>query len=191
MKPYHSNLMRLNSLYTLLWLTVLLSTFALFAYLGGYRVNTSHSYPPGLYQLTPKRSPYHQGDLVLFCPPNNDAINTAIIRGYIDTGRCKSGSSPIIKRIVALEHDRITIDVFIYINGHVLPNSAVLKEDGRQRPLTPFTQKGHRQFVMPKGTVFVYSDYAPRTSFDSRYFGPVPLNHIQGIIKPVWTPSKR
>jgi conjugative transfer signal peptidase TraF len=101
------------------WGLVLLLVLSGGAYLKGYRLNTSHSYPAGIYQLTPQMDNFHKGDLVLFCPPDNEVIKTAITRGYLDTGRCKSGSVPIIKRIVALPYDRVTLDKLIYINNRV------------------------------------------------------------------------
>ncbi len=187
MKTYHNNQSAIDNLKVIAWLTTLLLVLTTLAYLNGYRLNTSHSYPPGLYQLEAHTDSYKTGDLVLFCPPNNDAITTAIARGYLDAGRCNSGSVPIIKRIAAIGHDTVTLDKFIHINGNILPDTTVLIEDSEHRPLTPFTFKGQHQFILPPDTTFMYSDYAPSTSFDSRYFGWVAVKDIQGIIKPIWT----
>ena len=187
MKTYRNNQCAIDNIKVAGWLTALLCTLAGLAYLNGYRFNASHSYPPWLYQLEAYAYSYKAGNLVLFCPPNNNAISTAIERGYLDAGRCKSGSVPIIKRIAAIGHDRVTLNGFIHVNGHPLPHTTVLTEDSEHRPLRPFTLKGQQHFVLPPETVFVYSDYAPETSFDSRYFGLVAVKDIQGIIKPIWT----
>ncbi|WP_394230733.1 conjugative transfer signal peptidase TraF [Shewanella colwelliana] len=187
MKTYHNNQSTIDNLKVIAWLTTLLAVLAGLAYLNGYRFNISHSYPPGLYQLEVRTYSDKTGDLVLFCPPNNNAISTAIARGYLDAGRCKSGSVPIIKRIAAIAHDTVTLNEFIHVNGNILPDTTVLTEDSEHRPLTPFTFKGQHQFILPPETAFVYSDYAPETSFDSRYFGFVAVKDIQGIIKPIWT----
>ena len=191
MKSYHNNQNALDNLNVIGWLTTLSLVLAGLAYLNGYRLNTSHSYPPGLYQLSHHASQYKKGDLVLFCPPNNDAIATAIARGYLDAGRCKSGSVPIIKRIAAMAHDTVTLNGFIHVNGNTLTHTTVLTEDSEHRPLTPFTLKGQHHFTVPPGTAFMYSDYAPETSFDSRYFGLVAIRDIQGTIKPIWTIANR
>jgi conjugative transfer signal peptidase TraF len=190
MKTYHNNQSPIDNLKVIGWFTALLLVLAGLAYLNGYRLNTSHSYPPGLYQLSPHTYLYKKADLVLFCPPNNDAISTAIARGYLDAGRCKSGSVPIIKRIAAIAGYTVTLNEFIHVNGHTLPHTTVLTEDSEHRPLTPFTLKGQHHFALPPETAFVYSDYAPETSFDSRYFGLVAMKDIQGIIKPVWTTTR-
>lgn len=158
------------------------------SYLGlayGYRYNTSHSYPSGLYRLDLLSRDYAKGDLVLFCPPNNAAINLAISRGYLDEGRCESGSVPVIKRIAATEFDSVTLDKMIVINGKTLPNTTILKADSQHRPLVPYKLKEKGSFTVPANTVFLYSDYAPRKSFDSRYFGIVAIKDIKGKIKSV------
>lgn len=169
------------------WFITFLFTLAGLAYLNGYRINTSYSYPPGLYQLEVHAGDYQTGELVLFCPPKNKMVTAAISRGYLDKGRCESGSVPIIKRIAAMEKDTVSLGTLISINGTSLPSTTIMQEDGEHRPLTPFTLKGLRQFTLPPDTAFVYSDYAPSASFDSRYFGWVAMKDIQGSIKPIWT----
>ncbi|MFW1281017.1 hypothetical protein ACEV9M_24095, partial [Vibrio parahaemolyticus] len=49
-------------------LSGLLLSLVLGLYTTGYRLNLTHSYPLGFYQLS-KASQYQQGDLVVFCPP--------------------------------------------------------------------------------------------------------------------------
>ncbi|HIF6147826.1 TPA: hypothetical protein ACX3IV_004917, partial [Vibrio parahaemolyticus] len=61
-------------------------------YASGYRINLTHSYPLGLYQLS-KTNQYQQGDLVAFCPPPSAVIEQALKREYLKYGTCKSGST--------------------------------------------------------------------------------------------------
>ncbi len=92
------------------WIIVLFFSFAWLAYQQGYRLNTSHSYPFGVYRLAPFTTNYSVGDLVLFCPPKSEIIQQALDRKYIEYGRCNSKTVPIIKRIAALEYDRVSLD---------------------------------------------------------------------------------
>ena len=176
----------LDVLRVIAWITALLLSLAGLAYQQGYRLNTSQSYPPGLYLLNALATHYQVGDLVLFCPPDNDAIKLGLDRQYIEAGRCHSHTVPIIKRIAAMEFDSVALDALISINDQILPNTTILTLDAKERPLPAYTYRDKQTFVMPHDTAFLYSDHAPKISFDSRYFGIVPLKNIQGIIKPIW-----
>ncbi len=50
------------------------------------------------------------------------------------------------------------------------------------RPLPPFPSGTYQ--VRP-GQLWLLSGHDPR-SFDSRYFGPVPVANVQGVARPVW-----
>ncbi|WP_436003827.1 S26 family signal peptidase [Rhizobium sp. LjRoot30] len=43
----------------------------------------------------------------------------------------------------------------------------------------------HAGGVVPPGTVFLHSEFPG--SFDSRYFGPLPMDGILGLAREVWT----
>ena len=149
-------------------------------YGAGIRINFSHSYPPGIY-LVSKAHVYERNDLVLFCPPNNAAIHTAKARDYIRSGRCDSSTVPMIKRIVGLAGERVEFTPTILINGVALTDSERLITDSQHRPLTQLPN-----FMIPENSFFAYSDHAPKTSFDSRYFGAVPMTNIIGHIAPLY-----
>ncbi|PST87296.1 conjugative transfer signal peptidase TraF [Photobacterium sp. NCIMB 13483] len=157
--------------------------FAAIGFSIGYRWNESISYPPGLYRLTQSSTTYQKGDLVLFCPPNNAAIQMAKNRGYLKFGTCDGGVTPVMKRIVGTSGDKITFNHTIHINGHKLDRTYLLKEDGEHRPLPQLSN-----FTIEKNHVFVISDHLPTVSFDSRYYGAVPATNIIGHIMPIWTP---
>src|SRR5947208_12039055 len=71
----------------------------------------------------------------------------------------------------------------IAVNGSLLRNSAPLRVDTKGRPL-PAWRSGH--YVVATGMVWVASSYNPR-SFDSRYFGPVPVSSIRDYVRPLAT----
>lgn len=55
----------------------------------GARVNTTGSYPKGLYWLTGETA--HKGALVIACPPQVEAVAEGFLRGYIGAGFCPGG----------------------------------------------------------------------------------------------------
>lgn len=164
--------------YWLLSISIFTAAVSL-AYFIGIRINTSKSFPPGVY-IVSKANTYNKNDLVLFCPPNKAVIQDAIERGYIDTGRCDSGTVPIIKRIVGMSGDYVEFTPSVKINNSVLPGSIRLKVDGENRALPQLPP-----FTVSINSFFAYSDHAPRNSFDSRYFGDVPMENIIGTIRPL------
>lgn len=173
--------MRFNrrSLFTL---CVCLCTGLGWAYYSGYRWNTSVSYPSGIYRLSTTPAAFSVGDLVLFCPPDSPVLQEAVHRDYLRRGRCQGGFQPVIKRIAALAGTRVTLRGIVALDGVPVSMATVRQLDGKGRPLPQLPD-----FTVPFHTVFLLSDYAPSVSFDSRYYGSVPLKNILGHIVPIWT----
>ena len=91
---------------------------------------------------------------------------------------------PLLKPIVAKAGDVVDVsDHGIAVNGSLLRNSAPLRVDTKGRPLPAW---GFGCYVVAPGTVWVASSYNPR-SFDSRYFGPVPISAIRDYVHPLVT----
>ena len=88
----------------------------------------------------------------------------------------------VIKKVAAVAGARIGLQNGITINGAAVPHAFVLAKDGKGRPLPQLAD-----FTVPDGEVFLLSDHKPRISFDSRYYGSVPLKNVQGHITPIWT----
>jgi conjugative transfer signal peptidase TraF len=145
----------------------------------GLRFNTSASLPLGLYVTTTDGS----ASLVEFCPAEPFAT-FAIARGYRDPGACRDGAAPLLKPVVASAGDTVELSAHgISVNGILLRNTAPLPKDSAGRPLSawPFGR-----YVVARDTVWVASIYQPR-SFDSRYFGPLPMSIIRQRLKPFFT----
>jgi len=155
---------------------VALSTFGLLAvavalWSTGIRVNTTASFPVGLYRQTEPGTGAKTGDLVLACLPRGKWH-----REPPWSLRCPDRAMPILKKIAALPNDRVAIAAAgIRVDGRMVPNS---------KPL-PTQVSTATPGIVPGGMVWLLSDAAP-DSYDSRYFGPIPLTAIQAVVRPLW-----
>jgi len=60
-------------------------------FMQGYRINTTPSYPIGIYKLNQSVSELRVGDLVAFCPRKEGVFKFSSERGYLERGICESG----------------------------------------------------------------------------------------------------
>ena len=127
----------------------------------GPRINLTPSLPLGIYQIVPGKPA--KGDLVSFCLQGEFA-ELARERGYLQAGSCPNGLCPLLKRLSGLPGDTI------------LPEALVAHSRDRQgRPMPSVLRSG----VVPPGMAVVLADH--EGSFDSRYFGFVPLESLQRV----------
>lgn len=147
------------------------------AIMAGMRVNGTNSFPIGIYWTVsglPKK-----GDLVF--------VKVDELPIYPDRAYMNIAWSPVrhlLKRLVGTPGDRVTINEYeVEINGVRVPNSAPLVRDGVGRPLAPWLVDN---YILRADEVLIMSDVCP-TSFDSRYFGPVPKIMIESVVIPIWT----
>ncbi|MBB4103128.1 conjugative transfer signal peptidase TraF [Allorhizobium borbori] len=146
----------------------------------GFRVNLTPSEPLGLWRIVKPDRPILVGDLVFICPPNTDAMRKARARGYLRFGRCAGRVAPLIKTVVATSGQMIEIHDVVRVDSRPLPHSRVAPLDGKGRKMERYDGG-----VIPPGTVFLHSPFSG--SFDSRYFGPLPMDGILGLAREVWT----
>jgi len=151
------------------------------AWAAGLRWNRTASYPIGLYRLS--KGQWRQGDLVLIdVVADREAFRLAERRGYVREVDGKDAVIRLIKRVVAVEGDRVDVTQRISVNGRELVNSLVREVDSGGRPLPHEAIGG----VVRPGEAWVMSDFSDR-SFDSRYFGAVPTVFIEGRLRPLLT----
>lgn len=142
------------------WLTLV---FAL-VFSAGLRINPTPSLPKGIYRLvsgTPDPENFVRGDLVSFCLQGEFA-ELALERGYLEAGSCENGLRPLLKRLAGMPGDYIEADTL-----------AIRSVDSQGRHIPSILQSG----VIPSGMALVLADHPG--SFDSRYFGLVPLESLQ------------
>ncbi|MDR2054478.1 MAG: conjugative transfer signal peptidase TraF [Desulfovibrio sp.] len=146
-----------RALFSVIWLALALAL----VFGAGLRVNPTPSLPKGIYRVVfgvPERN-----DLVSFCLEGEFA-DLALERGYLEAGSCPSGLRPLLKRLAGLPGD--------FVDPATFPIRSV---DSRGRSIPSALTPG----VVPSGMAFVLADHPG--SFDSRYFGFVPLESLQRI----------
>jgi len=157
-------------------------TFAgpfVFVWAADIRINWSPSLPVGLYRTISDS----RASLIEFCPQEPYAT-LAAARGYRSIGNCPDGAGPLMKPVIAAAGDIVEVsDRGIAVNGLILPNTAPKTKDSHGRAMNPWPFGHYR--VAP-GFVWVASSYNP-WSFDSRYFGPIPVGIIRDRLKPFLT----
>lgn len=146
----------------------------------GLRVNLTPSYPLGLWRIVPFEQQVVTGDLVFICPPSTSEFEMARDRGYLRVGLCPGSISPLLKTVVALPGHTIDIAELVTIDGRELPDSVLRLVDAEGRRLSAFIGG-----VVPPDHAFLHSSFAG--SYDSRYFGPIPLSGLLGRAHPVFT----
>jgi conjugative transfer signal peptidase TraF len=160
--------------------TMLLFILSGITYAIGIRINTTPSIPVGVYRLT--NEPIAKGAYVLICPPPVTVFDMAKARGYLGAGYCPGGYGQLMKKILAVQNDVVSIGTDgVQVNGQLLPLSAPLKADGAGRPMPDYKASS----VLGSAEVLVMSDN--NGSFDGRYFGPIQRSQIQGVIRPIFT----
>jgi conjugative transfer signal peptidase TraF len=148
----------------------------------GLRINSTASYPLGIYWALPKKP--EKGDLVMVRPPCSAIFDQAKARGYIGAGFGPGEYQFLIKRMVATAGDDVTIDSSgVYVDGRLLENSRPQTVDGAGRPMQ---QCSLTRYHLSGSEILLMSDYNPQ-SFDSRYFGPIDGQQIQSVVVPVLT----
>lgn len=133
--------------------------------------NASASVPVGWYRIEPIRTP-HIGDIVLVRLPAVPAA-LAARRGYLPLG------IPLLKRIGARAPQKVCIRGGI-VRIDNTPITTALPVDGVGRPLSAW--RSCRR--LRQGELFLLSTDSP-ASFDSRYFGPVPVSAVIGRAQPL------
>lgn len=159
---------------------VVMSALAATAFAGGYRLNLTPSEPLGLWRIDELQRPVSVGDLVFLCPPATAVFEEAWRRGYLRRGLCPGGVAPLIKTVAALPGQRVDITDHVLIDGRPVPASSVWRTDGEGRGI-----HSHPGGVVPPHHLFLHSPFA--SSYDSRYFGPVPDSGLLGLARQVLT----
>lgn len=99
-------------------------------------------------------------------------------------GDCPGGYAHLIKPVVAIEGDIISVSKDgIFVNGKLIRNSQPNEKDSKGEIL-PILKTGI--YPVKQGNIWLDSGYSQK-SFDSRYFGAIPIDKGSQITSPIWT----
>jgi conjugative transfer signal peptidase TraF len=142
---------------------------------------TDSAAPSGVYRVSGHK--IERGELVAACLPISVA-QQGLALGYLRTGSCPGNAEPVDKIIGALPGDVVEVErTGVSVNGLRFGRSTVAELDSAGRPLrhVPF---GEYQVSTNQVWLFGFND---RRSWDSRYFGPIPLANMRGRLEAVFT----
>ena len=156
----------------------------------GFVFNFTHSAPFGIYRSAPEPTlPSHgKSPYAFFCPDQRwpGLMNNPNTRHSL--GTCPDGFAALLKPVVAWPGDAVTTSpAGVAVNGTPVPNSAPLTRDSLGRELHPYP---YGKYQVLAGQIWVVSSYSSK-SFDSRYFGPVPLKSVREWVRPLITERYR
>jgi conjugative transfer signal peptidase TraF len=142
---------------------------------------TDSAAPAGVYRVID--SPAARGVLVAACLPIAIA-RQGLARGYLQKGDCPAGTEPVAKVIGAVSGDIVELEPgWVAINGVKFANSQTAARDSAGRSLTHVPSGARR---VGAGEVWLFG-FNNRRSWDARYFGPVPLANVRGVLRPLVT----
>jgi conjugative transfer signal peptidase TraF len=135
----------------------------------------THSLPNGIYIR--KCGVPHIGDYAVSCLTPKVA-QYGIDRGYLIQGGCDSGSVAVLKIIKGMPGDKYSLR-----NGQLSVNGMVYlsePKDSKGRPLEWLYSS--KEGVLGSDQYLLISSHV-KNSWDSRYWGPVPVKYI---VQPLW-----
>jgi len=145
----------------------------------GYCINTTASAPAGVWRIVPLDAQHiERGALVSVCPPMLGIVAAMREGGYLHPGDCPSATTPLLKPVVAVAGDTVTVPLDggpMTVNGKPIAHSAPM-------PNIPAWTAG--TYTVRPGEVWLLSSYSAG-SFDSRYFGPVTVANVRGQALPI------
>jgi conjugative transfer signal peptidase TraF len=158
---------------------------AVVALANGVVFNYTHSAPFGLYKgiAGSRPIPHEPGLYAFFCPDNRWPFMRDQPNYRSPMRTCPDGYAPLIKPVVAWTGDTVqTSGVGITVNGRMIPHTLPIDRDSAGRIVHPYP---FGTYLVEPDQVWVVSSFSPR-SFDSRYFGPIPVRCVRAWVRPFW-----
>ena len=145
----------------------------------GFRFISTSSVPKGLWWV--HAGPAKRGSYVLVCLPPRVALEGRRA-GYLFSGFCPGRVLPVMKRVIALAGDRVTVSrTGLSVNGRAIIGSARLSRDSRGRPI--MTTVVASTYRVAPNVIWLLGDWFK--SWDSRYYGGVSSSRIIGVGMPL------
>ena len=147
----------------------------------GYYLNWTTSMPLGFYKMTAPDK-LQRGDDVMVCLPPAIGI-VGLHHEYLMPGKCPGGFEPIIKELIAVPGDTITITAAAMIVGGKTYPAHTREKDHLDRSLAAIA----RGTFANTQSYWLYGKNSPKDSWDSRYWGGVDRSSIIKLATPALT----
>lgn len=152
----------------------------------GLQLNTSSSLPSGIWQRSDES--IQQAHYVSFCLHHPHYVALAQQREYFGHGDCPGDQPALLKPIVARQGDTVIVsEQGLWVNDQQILTHAIRTQDSQGRPLQPVAPG---VYPVEPNQLWVISTYSPH-SFDSRFFGPIHIDHIHHTMRPLWVNNQR
>jgi conjugative transfer signal peptidase TraF len=144
---------------------------------------TNSSARPGIYRVRHHdHARFKRGELVEACLPTR-ASQVGLELGYLAKGDCPGGAEPVAKVVGALPGDVVELlPGAVTINGQQFTHNAGTQDTDSEHRALKHLAAG--RYVVASGEVWLFGFNNPR-SWDSRYFGPVPVANVMRTLSPV------
>lgn len=144
----------------------------------GITINITDSMEKGIY--IEQKKTISAGDIVSVCLSNSDK-KFGLDRRYLDAGESCNGTLPVIKKIIAVPGDTVTLqNDFIRVN-HIQYAYQTHHQDSQLRLLNAYPRG-----IYTNTTGYWLIGTNSQNSWDSRYWGPVKKEQILMVLKPLW-----
>ena len=150
-------------------------------YQAGMRINLTSSLPLGIWKIDKSFTRIEKGDHVWFAA-TKEIADFALERGYLEKNtKCENNTIPLLKTVYGLPGDTYSFhDNEIRINNITVKNTKRRINDSKERPM-PRISNG----IVRENQLFVLTMHTH--SYDSRYFGPIPIENVEGTARPIIT----
>ncbi|MBU1386942.1 MAG: conjugative transfer signal peptidase TraF [Proteobacteria bacterium] len=150
-------------------------------YQTGFRINLTSSLPLGIWKIDKSFARIEKGDYVWFTPTKKIA-DFALKRGYLEKNtNCENNAIPLLKIVYGLPGDKYSFHQnAIRINNVPVKNLKRRETDSKDRPM-PKISNG----IIRENQLFVLTMHSH--SYDSRYYGTIPIENVIGTAKPILT----
>nr|MCH9770488.1 S26 family signal peptidase [Gammaproteobacteria bacterium] len=147
----------------------------------GLKINDTSSMPIGIYQRATKTN-IQSGDIVAVCLPKKIA-EAGLKSGYLDSGNCPGHAIAILKTVIAVPGDTVTLtSKAIIVNNRTHYFTPHQSLDHEHHHIKQWISYGSRYNI--KG-YWLYGTNDPIYSWDSRYYGSVLPEKIQNSYQ-IW-----
>ena len=150
--------------------------------IAGIRFHYTNSMPIGFYERI-QTTKIANNDLAAVCLPNSIS-KVGLERRYIARGTCHNGSTPVLKKVIAIPGDSVFLSNLYIVVNHVSYTAPFQSRDRHNYIVKKWIKNGGYKNI---NSYWLYGANDPLYSWDSRYYGGVKKSNIIGIYKPLLT----